>query len=104
KLEIRETTWGPILSQDHDGTPLALVWTALQPDAVNLDMIELEQTDNLEEAVKIAHGMGIPAQNFIAGSKKGDIAWTIAGRIPLRIGNYDANLPADWSEQAIGWQ
>jgi penicillin amidase len=104
KLEIRETTWGPILAQDHDGTPLALVWTALQPDAVNLNMIELEQTDNLEEAVKIAHGMGIPAQNFIAGSKKGDIAWTIAGRIPLRIGNYDANLPADWSEQAIGWQ
>lgn len=102
-LEIRETRWGPILAKDHDGTPLALAWTALQPDAINLDITRLEQTDSLEEAVKIAQGAGIPAQNFIVGSKNGDIAWTIAGRIPLRVGGYDANLPTEWNQQTIGW-
>ncbi|SEJ13136.1 penicillin amidase [Nitrosomonas eutropha] len=104
QLEIHETEWGPILARDYDGTPLALVWTAFQPDAVNLDIIELEQADSLEEAVRIAQNMGIPAQNFIAGSRNGDIAWTIAGRIPLRTGGYDANLPADWGQQTIGWR
>lgn len=102
-LEIRETEWGPILAQDFDGTPLALVWTAHQPDAVNFDIVELEQADNLEKAAAIAWNMGIPAQNFIAGSKNGDIAWTIAGRIPQRTGNYDPGLPADWSKQSAGW-
>lgn len=102
-LEIRETEWGPILAQDFDKTPLALIWTAHQPDAVNLDIIELEQTDNLEKAIDIARNIGIPAQNFIAGSKNGDIAWTIAGRIPQRTGSYDPELPADWSGQSNGW-
>lgn len=104
KLEIQETEWGPILAKDYDGTPLALIWTALQAEAINLNIVELEQADSLEKATKIAQSIGIPAQNFIAASKNGDIAWTIAGRIPLRIGNYNANLPADWSQQAIGWK
>lgn len=104
KLEIRETKWGPILAQDHDGTPLALMWTALQPNAANLDLMRLEQIQETSEAIKVAPDMGIPAQNLIIGSKNGEIAWTIAGRIPARAGNYDANLPADWSEQIVGWQ
>lgn len=104
KLEIQETEWGPILARDYDGAPLALIWAGLQPDAINLNIVELEQADNLEKAARIAQSIGIPAQNFIAGSKNGDIAWTIAGRIPLRTSNYDANLPADWSQQAVGWK
>ncbi len=102
-LEIRETEWGPILAQDFDGTPLALVWAAHQSDAVNFDIIDLEQADNLEKAVDIVRNTGIPAQNFIAGNKNGDIAWTIAGRIPQRTGSYDPSLPADWSKQSAGW-
>ena len=102
-LEIRETEWGPILAQDSDGIPLALIWTAHQTGAVNFDIVGLERTDNLEKATDIARNMGIPAQNFIAGSKNGDIAWTIAGRIPQRTGSYDPELPADWSKQSAGW-
>ena len=30
----------------------------------------------------------------------GNIAWTIAGRLPKRIGDYDASLPADFSQPA----
>lgn len=102
-LEIRETEWGPILAQDFDGTPLALVWAAHQSDAVNFDIIDLEQADNLEKAIDIVRTTGIPAQNFIAGNKNGDIAWTIAGRIPQRVGSYDPSLPADWSKESAGW-
>ncbi len=102
-LEIHETEWGPILAKDFDGTPLALAWVAHQADAVNLNMADLEQADSLEEAVNIARHIGMPAQNFIAGSSNGDIAWTIAGHIPLRAGNYDPGLPADWGSRPVGW-
>ena len=53
-LTVSETEWGPIMAIDHDKTPLALVWTALQPEAVNLKLIELELVKTAEQAAKIA--------------------------------------------------
>jgi penicillin amidase len=103
-LDIYETEWGPILSTDHDGTPLAQVWTAHRPGSVNMALTDLEQAETVDEAVSIAHNAGIPAQNFIVGDKQGKIAWTIAGRIPARAGGYDPMLPADWSRPDTGWQ
>lgn len=102
-LNISETEWGPIMAKDHDKTPLALVWTALQPEAVNLKLIELESIKTAEQAAKIAQLVGIPVQNFIAGDRDGNISWTLAGRIPARIGNYDPQIPADWTNPNTGW-
>lgn len=102
-LTISETEWGPIMAQDHDKTPLALVWTALHPEAINLKLIELEHAQTAEQATKIAQLAGMPVQNFIVGDRNGDISWTFAGRIPSRSGNYDPQLPADWSISDTGW-
>ena len=44
---------GPIIADDHDKTPLSLVWTALQPGAINLKLIELEQVKTTDQAVKL---------------------------------------------------
>lgn len=103
-LTIAETEWGPILENDHDGTPLALVWAAHHIGAVNLDLTRLESAKDVHEAVKIAPDIGIPAQNLIVGDKTGDIAWTIAGRVPARYGNFDLDLPANWDKGDRGWQ
>ncbi len=35
----------------------------------------------------------------MVGDRAGSIAWTIAGRIPKRIGGFDPTLPADWSQR-----
>lgn len=102
-LTVRETEWGPIIATDHDDTPLALNWTALHPEAVNLNLIELERTKTAGNAVKIVQQAGMPVQNFIVGDRKGNISWTIAGRLPVRTGDYDPQLPADWSNSDIGW-
>ena len=102
-VKVQETEWGPIIAVDHDDTPLALSWTALQPEAINLDLIELEQVKSADNAVKVAQQAGIPAQNFIVGDYAGNISWTIAGRIPTRSKNYDPQLPADWSDPNTGW-
>ncbi len=102
-LVINETEWGPILASDHDNVPLALVWTALQPSAINLELTKLEQAKTSHEAAKIVQRAGVPTQNFIVGDKGGNIAWTIAGKIPLRSRNYDPSLPSSWSAQDTGW-
>ncbi len=102
-LDVYETEWGPILATDHDGAPLALAWTAHRPGAVNMELAQLDQAENVDEAIAIAQNAGIPAQNFVVGDRMGKIAWTIAGRIPARTGGYDPALPADWSLPETGW-
>lgn len=102
-LEVRETRWGPIMATDVDGTPLALAWTAHLPGALNLDLLHLETAETSDEAIAIAQQAGMPAQNFLVADRFGSIAWTIAGRIPNRVGSFDARLPSDWSQPGTGW-
>ncbi|MDN5753283.1 MAG: penicillin acylase family protein, partial [Nitrosospira sp.] len=102
-LDVYETEWGPILATDHDGASLALAWTAHRPDAVNMELMRLEEAETANEAIAIAQNAGMPAQNFIVGDRQGKIAWTISGRIPARTGGYDPALPADWSTAGTGW-
>ncbi len=103
-LIVSDTEWGPILHQDHDGTPLSLSWTALHPEAVNLKLIELEHTRTVHDAVRIAQQTGIPVQNFIVGDRSGNIGWTLAGRIPARSSGYNPQIPADWTVPNTGWE
>jgi penicillin amidase len=102
-LSVEETKWGPILARDADGTPLALAWTAQEPGAINVELARLEQAETVDEAVAIAQASGMPPQNFVVGDRAGSIAWTIAGRIPKRIGDFDPSMPADWSRPGTGW-
>lgn len=104
-LFVRETIWGPILDDDaYPGADIAVSWIGHKPLGVNFRQLALEQASNVAEALDIANTMGIPPQNFVCGDADGNIAWTIAGKIPLR-GEYDARLPADWSSEAgwLGW-
>ena len=102
-LEIEDTEWGPVIAKDVDGTPLALAWTAQQPGAFNFELLKLDLAETADEAVAIAQAAGVPPQNFLVGDRTGNIAWTIAGRLPKRSGEYDARLPADGSKAGAGW-
>ncbi|MEQ9563181.1 MAG: penicillin acylase family protein, partial [Woeseiaceae bacterium] len=101
-FRIRESRWGPVLEDTPwpDGE-LAVRWIGHDIDAINLLHVELETAKSVDEAIQIASRLGIPPQNFVCGDAKGNIAWTIAGRIPVRTG-FDASVPADWSA-ADGW-
>jgi penicillin G amidase len=101
-LELRETRWGPVLEDVFwpDGE-IAVRWIGYDALAVNLRHLELETAASVDEAMAVANRLGIPPQNFVCGDAAGNIAWTIAGRIPVRSG-YDPTLPADWSVSG-GW-
>ncbi len=101
-LTIDETIWGPVWRQDVRGRPLALRWTAHDAAAVNLGLRRLETADDVEAAVSLAPGIGIPPQNLVCADAHGRIAWTIAGRIPRRVG-WDGRLPVSWADGACRW-
>ena len=101
-LEVQETIWGPIVLRDHRRRPLALRWVAHDPEAVNLGLMGLEEADGLERALTIAAQSGIPAQNFVGGDATGRIGWTIAGRMPRRVG-FDGRLPSSWADGTRRW-
>ena len=102
QLVVRETIWGPVLEGiDYPDGDIAVSWIAHHTEAVNLRVLDLETTQNVYEAIDVANTMGIPPQNFVTGDAGGNIAWTIAGKIP-RKSSFNAMLPADWSEEP-GW-
>ncbi len=104
-FEVRETVWGPVLTDtDYPDGEIAVSWTAHKPGSINLNIMRLEAARTVAEALDIANSMGMPAQNFVTGDAEGNIAWTIAGKIPKKT-DFDPLLPADWSEEHgwLGW-
>ncbi|RDS81226.1 penicillin acylase family protein [Dyella monticola] len=102
-LHVEDTRWGPILSKDTDGTPLALAWIGDLPRAYNMALMQLEHVSAVSAALDLGPTFGIPPQNFLVADSAGHIGWTIAGNsIPLRAG-FDPVLPADWSQPNTGW-
>ena len=100
--EVRETIWGPVRDDvEYPDGEIAVSWIAHNAEAVNLNILKLETVVSVSEALDVANTMGMPPQNFVTGDADGNIAWTIAGKIPLKSG-FDPMLPADWSEQH-GW-
>jgi penicillin amidase len=101
-IEIPWTIWGPIIGTNDAKQPLALRWTAHDPEATNLSLIDIEASTTVAQAIDVAHRSGIPAQNMLLADESGAIAWTIAGRLPKRVG-YDGRLPVSWAYGDRRW-
>ncbi|HEU5399017.1 MAG TPA: penicillin acylase family protein [Gammaproteobacteria bacterium] len=101
-LDVRDTAWGPVLDQDHNGTLRAVHWMAADPEATNLELGAMDRARNVGEAMLVANRAGMPEQNFMVADADGNIAWTIAGRIPVRSG-YDPQVPSYWDKPGTGW-
>jgi len=102
EIVVTTTVWGPVIDHDHRGRPRALRWTAHEPEALNVDLLRMERAKQVDEALRIAAGTGMPPQNFVCADSRGRIGWTIAGRIPRRVG-FDGRLPASWADARRGW-
>lgn len=101
RVTVRDTIWGPVLEPAPQNRLRAIRWVAHDPAAVDLRLVELETAADLNTALAVANRAGVPAQNFVAVDRDGNIGWTIAGRLPRRVG-YDPALPASAADGA-GW-
>ena len=101
-LEVRETMWGPVAAPDHAERQFALVWVAHQPEGMNFRLSAMESATTIDDAMAIANRAGVPGQNCVIADRQGQIAWTIAGRIPRRVG-FDGRLPVSWADGTRRW-
>ena len=95
-VEYPWTIWGPIVGTNEQHHPLAYHWLGHDPAATNLTLVEMEEAADVTAAVEIAHRAGIPELNLVAADTAGNIAWTVAGALPKRVG-YDGRLPTNWA-------
>lgn len=102
RVDIELSAWGPVVGTDDRGRRLALRWVAHEPDAVNLGLLAVGDAATLEEALELANRAGIPAQNFMCADRAGHIGWTVAGRIPRRVG-FDGRRPQSWADGTRRW-
>ncbi|MGB7451413.1 MAG: penicillin acylase family protein [Lysobacterales bacterium] len=100
---IRETIWGPLLeTRDHLGRSLVTHWIAHQKGSANMQLMLMENARTIEDAFKIAHQAGTPAQNLVVGDRQGNIGYTLLGPVPARFG-HSGMLPSSWSDGSRGW-
>ena len=101
-LVVQNTRWGPIVDYDDAGRPLVLAWTAHDPRATNLHMLDFETATNVDDALLVANRAGGPVQNVVVADADGHIGWSLMGQIPVRA-TYDSTLPHSWREPGGGW-
>jgi penicillin amidase len=101
-ISLRGSQWGPVSPNPLLGAPVAIHWTALQPKAVNLRLLDMDQAATLEHAMAVLNQSGIPPQNAVLADDQGHIAWTYTGYFPKRYG-LDGSASRAWADGAMGW-
>jgi penicillin G amidase len=101
-LPVVQTRWGPQLVVGAHA--YALHWVAQDPQALNMNLMRLEGTTNVADALHAARTFGLPTQNFTVADAQGHIGWTLAGPLP-RFADAAAlaSLPFS-SDTYTGWQ
>jgi len=100
---IKETIWGPIIGENHQGQSLAYRWVAHDKQAVNFTSKELELATNVTQAFNVAARSGMPSQNMMVGDKTGNVGWTIMGPLPKKFGKV-GETPTYWHQGNNGWE
>src|SRR5207244_2695341 len=94
EINIKLTEWGPVIRNDFMGSPCVLRWAALDPHAVDAGLASIALAHSLDDAIATANTAGCPPLNAMLASADGEIAWTIAGRLPRRLGPPPSLVPS----------
>jgi penicillin amidase len=94
---VRSSPAGVLYQTGPDGTCWFVSWLVQRPAATNMNLMTLERTTSVAQAIAVAPTLGIPHQNFVVGDRDGHIAWTIAGRIPVGFDSTRAMGSSKWT-------
>lgn len=100
--EFKDTIWGPLSEQPLLDQPVAVHWTALDPQAVDLGQLDMDRVQSVGEAIAVMTHSGGPANNVLLADREGHIAWTYTGKIPVRRG-FDGSSSVSWTDGRTGW-
>jgi penicillin amidase len=102
-LRVQETIWGPVLPERLLAKRVAVRWTALDPTATDVTLLDLDDASSVNDALTVFNKAGGAALNAMVADDKGNIGWTYTGRIPIRAG-YSGLTAKSWSDGTNRWQ
>jgi penicillin amidase len=87
RMAVLDTRWGPIL--EAGDASYAVDWIAYRRDAVDLGLLGMETARDVDAALRVAQGAGVPTQNILVADRAGHIGWTLAGPLPAAVRDAD---------------
>ncbi|WP_447599373.1 penicillin acylase family protein [Nitrospira sp. Nam80] len=97
-----DTVWGPVAEQPLLGHKVAVRWTGLDPDAVDIGLLHMDGARTVNDALDVMNRAKGPANNVLLADADGHIAWTFTGKIPVRRG-FDGSVSVSWADGEKGW-
>jgi penicillin amidase len=101
---IEKTIWGPVPraarmveSSCSNGWPM----TSRRPSISAF--LAWRRTENVADAIGVANRARLPSQNILLVDSGGNLAWTIIGAIPKRVG-CDGDEPVSFADGSCSWQ
>lgn len=101
-FNVQSTEWGPVLPKSLLNKPVAVHWTALDPSATDLQLLNMDKVHDVHMAQRVLNLSGGPPLNALVADSKGNIAWTYTGKIPKRFG-FDGSVSRSWVDGSLGW-
>ena len=102
-VDVTVTRHGPIIFEKN-GSRYSLRWTALDPNAIELDAFyAVNRARNWREFRAALSHYGGATQNFVYADREGHIGYYGAGRIPIRKSG-DGSVPYDGATDAGEWE
>ncbi|WP_437811930.1 penicillin acylase family protein [Sorangium sp. So ce1078] len=102
-VTVRSTIWGPVTPRPLLGEPVALRWTAIDPEGVDIGLLEMDRARSVDEAASVMNAAGGPGCNVLLADRRGRVAWTVTGRMPRRRG-FDGSVSVSWADGRAGWE
>ncbi|MFX1416942.1 MAG: penicillin acylase family protein, partial [Promethearchaeota archaeon] len=113
-FEVKISVHGPLIDSapatyvqtygqgDETNPYLAMRWTGNDVIFNIVGIGLLNKMSDLESYYEAGFWWDIPAQNIIYADDQGNIALTVCGRFPIRVG-YDGSYPVQALNDSIGW-
>lgn len=101
-VDCTDSIWGPVADQPLLGQPIAISWTGLDPNAVDIGLFRMDRVQTVNDAIDVLNRAKGPANNALLADADGHIAWTYTGRIPIRRG-FDGSISVSWADGEKGW-
>jgi len=98
KIQIKQSRYGPVVSKDSAGHPLALAWVAHRVGGIEVNFTDVELKKTTAAALDLVQRAGMAHSNIVVVDKAGAIGWAIGGRIPERA---DAGQDIDRSAHSV---
>ena len=108
EIEIRETEWGPILSDapqlaDKVSRPFALRWTGHEASDEVTAMLRVSQAQNFADFRDAFSTFAVPGQNMLYADNDGNIGQVMAVSLPDRRGPPPGDIVLESGQRAAAW-